>query len=109
MDENGIVVDEMPQDRRIGVIEELDDNDTVGTHRLRLDDGDTILLQSAAINLGDDKYDEVGVEVRGVITYTKGNKPLMEVTNIDILEDYDGRHQSCGMDGLGWCSFFYPV
>ena len=88
LDENGIVVDEMPQDRRIGVIEELDNDDTVGTHRLRLDDGDTILLQSAAINLDDDKYSDVGVEVRGVITYTKGNKPLMEVTNIDVLEDY---------------------
>ena len=89
LDENDIVVDEVPQDRRIGVIEEMNSTDSVGTHRLRLDDGDTILLQSTAINLDDEKYSEVGIEVRGVISYTKGNKPLMEVTNIDILEDYE--------------------
>lgn len=84
-----IIVDEVPLDRRIGFIEPLSsENTTSGTHTLRLDDGDSILLKSTAINMDDAKYEDVGVEVRGIITYNKGSKPLMEVTNIDILEDY---------------------
>lgn len=88
---DGIVIDDVPTDRRIGVITSLGGvpSTSSGTHILKLDDGDTILLKSLTINLDDSKYKNQAVEVRGVLTYTKGDKPLMEVLNIDILEDYD--------------------
>jgi hypothetical protein len=87
-DENKI--EDIPLDRRIGVIKSLGGAKTSsnGTHLLQLDDGDTILLKSVAINLDDKRYSDATVEIRGVLTYTKGEKPLMEVVNIDILEDY---------------------
>jgi len=88
--EEGITIDDVPLDRRIGVISSLGNVKTSsqGTHLLKLDDGDTILLKSLSINLDDEKYSKAAVEVRGVLIYTKGDKPLMEVQNIDILEDY---------------------
>lgn len=83
--------DELPMDRRIGEIKSLGGvrTESQGTHLLQLDNGDTILLKSLAINLDDDKYSDETVEVRGVLTYTKDSKPLMEVMNIDILEQYE--------------------
>lgn len=86
----GITIDDVPLDRRIGVISSLGSVPTTsqGTHLLKLDNGDTILLKSLSINLDDEKYADTAVEVRGILTYTKGDKPLMEVQNIDILENY---------------------
>ncbi len=83
--------DDLPMDRRIGEIKSLGGvrTESQGTHLLQLDNGDTILLKSLAINLDDDKYSGETVEVRGVLTYTKDSKPLMEVMNIDILEQYE--------------------
>ncbi len=83
--------DELPMDRRIGEIKSLGGvrTESQGTHLLQLDNGDTILLKSLAINLDDDKYSGETVEVRGVLTYTKDSKPLMEIMNIDILEQYE--------------------
>lgn len=82
--------DEIPMDRRIGSIKSLGGIKTTsqGTHILQLDDGDTIMLKSLAINLDDEKYAKKVVEVRGVLTYTTDSRPLMEVMNIDIIENY---------------------
>lgn len=87
--QEGIKIDDVPMDRRIGTISSLGAANTSGTHLLRLTDGDTILLKSLSINLDDSKYKDEQVEVRGVLTYTKGEKPLMEVQSIDILEGYE--------------------
>lgn len=90
-DHQGIVIDDVPMDRRIGTISSLGTvpGTTQGTHLLKLDDGDTILLKSLSINLDDSKYRDEVVEVRGILTYAKGEKPLMEVQSIDILESYE--------------------
>ncbi|HLG25483.1 MAG TPA: hypothetical protein VI588_01660, partial [Candidatus Gracilibacteria bacterium] len=81
-------IDEMPLDRRVGIIKSLGSirTESAGTHLLQLDDGSTILLKSLAINLDDERYSSVTVEVRGVITYTKDEKPIMEILNIDVLD-----------------------
>lgn len=84
-----MIIDEQPNERRIGVIRSLGGLKTSnqGTHLLQLDDGDTVLLKSLAINLDDPMYSGKMVEVRGAITYTTDNKQLMEVLNIDIVQD----------------------
>ncbi len=89
--DSGDFNDDPPLDRRIGEIRSLGGvrTESRGTHLLQLDNGDTILLKSLAINLDDDKYSGETVEVRGVLTYNKDSKPLMEVMNIDILEQYE--------------------
>jgi len=85
--------DDVPMDRRIGEIRSLGGvkTESQGTHILQLDNGDTVLLKSVAINLDDAKYKGQTVEVRGVLTYTKDSKSLMEVMNIDILEQYEAK------------------
>lgn len=85
--------DDIPMDRRIGEIRSLGGvkTESQGTHILQLDNGDTVLLKSIAINLDDAKYKGQTVEVRGVLTYTKDSKSLMEVMNIDILEQYEAK------------------
>lgn len=82
------VIDDVPLDRRIGVIKSLGGvvTEGSGTHLLQLDDGNNILLKSVAINLDDAKYLNKMVELRGVTSYTNGGKSLMEVQNIDILD-----------------------
>lgn len=81
-------INDTPLDRRIGVIKSLGGviTDNQGTHLLQLDDGDTILLKSVAINLDDAKYVNKMAEVRGITTYAKSGKALMEVQNIDVLD-----------------------
>ncbi len=85
--------DDVPMDRRIGLIKSLGGvrTESQGTHILQLDNGDTVLLKSTPINLDDSKYAGQTVEVRGVITYTKDSRSLMEVMNIDILEQYEAQ------------------
>ncbi len=85
--------DDVPMDRRIGEIRSLGGvkTESQGTHILQLDNGDTVLLKSIAINLDDAKYKGQTVEVRGVLTYTKDSKSLMEVMNIDVLEQYEAK------------------
>lgn len=79
--------DEMPLDRLIGTIKSLGGATAgQGTHLLQLDDGDTILLRSVAINLDKEDYKSAVVEVRGVITITNDSRQLMDVMNIDILD-----------------------
>lgn len=80
-------IDAAPLDRRIGMIKSLGANISgQGTHILQLDDGDTVLLKSLSINLGESRYQMGLVEVRGLITYTNDARPLMEVMNIDVLD-----------------------
>jgi len=87
--EKNVAVDQQPNERRIGVLKSLGGVRTSnqGTHLLSLDDGDTILLSSTAINLDDPMYLGKMVEVRGAITYTTDNKQLMEVMNIDVIQE----------------------
>lgn len=87
--QRGAMVDDVPLDRRIGTIESLGGIPTSsqGTHLLKLKDGSNILLRSLNINLDDTKYKDKTVEVRGLLTYTKANKQVMDVQNIDILEE----------------------
>jgi len=82
-------VDQVPQDRRIGTIQSLGGISTSnqGTDILTMDDGSTILLKSAAVNLDDEKYSGKKVEVSGVLTYTTDKKQIMEVESIDVLGD----------------------
>lgn len=82
-------IDEVPTERRIGVIKSLGGVKTSnqGTHLLQLDDGDTILLKSLAINLDDSQYLNNTVEVRGSLLYTTDGKQIMEVMNIDVLDE----------------------
>ncbi|MBU1954148.1 hypothetical protein KKH03_04210 [Patescibacteria group bacterium] len=76
-------------DRRIGSIVSLGTvtSSSRGTHLLKLDDGDTILLKSTSIDLDDEKFKDKVVEVKGVLTYNTGDKPVMEVMNIDIVDN----------------------
>jgi hypothetical protein len=58
-----------------------------GTDLLKMNDGSTILLRSAAINLDDAKYAGKTVEVSGVLNYTTDGKQIMDVESIDIIEE----------------------
>lgn len=91
--ENPYFNDDIPMDRRIGQVKSLGGvkTESQGTHILQMDNGDTILLKSTAINLDDQKYSGETVEVRGLLTYTKDARSLMEVMNIDILEQYEAK------------------
>lgn len=81
-------IDNIPQDRRIGIVKSLGGVKTnnQGTHILTMDDGTTILLRSLTVNLDDPKYLAGKVEVSGVLTYTTDNKQIMEVSSIDVLD-----------------------
>jgi hypothetical protein len=94
-EDDQFINDDIPTDRRIGILKSLGGikTESAGTHLLQLDNGDTILLKSLGINLDDDKYYGETIEVRGVLTYAKDSKPLMEVMNIDILEKYEPREE----------------
>jgi len=83
------MIDNAPLARRIGVIKSLGGVATPNnaTHLLQLDNGDNIFLKSVAIDLSNKKYLDNKVEVRGSIIYNKGEKPLMEVENIDVIND----------------------
>lgn len=87
--ERPLGIDELPTERRIGIIKSLGGVKTSsqGTHLLELDNGDTILLKSLAINLDDPQYAKMTVEVRGALLYTTDGKQIMEVMSIDILEE----------------------
>ncbi len=88
--DNGLKIDDFPLDRRIGSIVSLGTATTSshGTHLLKMDDGDTILLKSVSINLEDAKFKDKFVEVKGVLTEVEGDKPIMEVINIDVIENH---------------------
>lgn len=81
-------VDNQPMERRIGEIKSLGGAaaPNQGTHLLKMDSGDNILLKSLQIDLNDPKYKDHSVEVKGILTTTTDGKQIMEVMNIDVLE-----------------------
>jgi len=75
-------------DRRIGTIQSLGGiaNSNGATHLLRKEDGSTLLLKSASINLNDTKFAQKVVEVRGELTKITDGNEIMSVQNIDVLD-----------------------
>lgn len=81
-------IDDVPLNRRIGQIQSLGGIKTAsqGTHLLKLDDGNIILLRSLSVNLDDQKYQGKIVEIRGYLNYTTSKKQIMDVQNIDVID-----------------------
>ncbi len=92
-------------ERRVGEIKSLGGaySASSASNILHLADGTTILLKSDNLDLDDDKYSDVNVEVNGVISTMTDGSRIMDVSSIDILEtekeiteelpewvDYDG-------------------
>ncbi len=76
------------QDKRMGVIQSLGGAhvSSQATHLLRLDDGKTLFLKSALMDLGSPKYAAKEVEVAGSILRTTDGNELMDVMNIDLID-----------------------
>lgn len=81
------LIDGQTLDRRVGVLRSLGGVQTSnqGTHLLMLNNGNTILLKSVAIDLDDPAYRDKNVEVQGVLDYTTDHKQIMEVVDIQSL------------------------
>ncbi len=88
-DPNTGIQEDHPLERRIGILKSLGGIKTSdqGTHLLKLDNGDTILLRSLQLNLDDAIYLNQTVEVRGLLNYTTDERQIMEVMNIDVLDE----------------------
>ncbi len=87
---NGLIVDQIPQVRKVGFLKSLGSvPGQQGTHILQQTQDETLFLKSVAINLGDEKYINKYVEVRGVVSKTETGKDLMEVMTIDVLTEIE--------------------
>lgn len=78
----------MSQEKRLGVIQSLGGALTASqaTNLLRMDNGKTLYLKSAVIDLNAEKYTGKEVEVMGEMYRTTDGGETMDVKNIDIID-----------------------
>lgn len=76
------------QDKRMGTIQSLGGApvSNQATHLLRLDNGKTLFLKSAVLDLSSAKYTGKEVEVGGNILRTTDGNEVMDVMNIDLVD-----------------------
>lgn len=100
-------IDDIPLSRRIGQIQSLGGIKTTsqGTHLLKLDDDSIILLRSLSINLDDPKYSGKILEVRGYLNYTKSQKQIMDVQNIDVIDTFQTQQKLT----VNWKEYVNPA